>query len=106
MCTRLITNNGPPAVSKRGLSAISYYPIPYIEFLPAHILVSKHIPTGSVLERGEAPLLPILPLPLIREGGQGDRLPYSIIPPGYCGGRPQRRSRSRGGWQFFWSVPL
>ncbi len=26
------------------------------------------------LERGEAPLLPTLPLPLIREGGQGDRL--------------------------------
>ncbi len=28
----------------------------------------------EVLERGEAPLLPTLPLPLIREGGQGDRL--------------------------------
>jgi len=27
------------------------------------------------LERGEAPLLPTLPLPLVREGGQGDRLP-------------------------------
>ena len=26
------------------------------------------------LERGEAPLSPTLPLPLIREGGQGDRL--------------------------------
>jgi len=28
----------------------------------------------EILERGEAPLLPTLPLPLIREGGQGDRL--------------------------------
>jgi len=28
----------------------------------------------EILERGEAPLLPKLPLPLIREGGQGDRL--------------------------------
>jgi len=28
----------------------------------------------EILERGEAPLLPALPLPLIREGGQGDRL--------------------------------
>ncbi len=27
----------------------------------------------EILERGEAPLLPTLPLPLIREGGQGDR---------------------------------
>jgi len=30
---------------------------------------------GEILERGEAPLLPQLPLPLLREGGQGDRLP-------------------------------
>jgi len=28
----------------------------------------------EILERGKAPLLPTLPLPLIREGGQGDRL--------------------------------
>jgi hypothetical protein len=28
----------------------------------------------DTLERGFAPLLPTLPLPLIREGGQGDRL--------------------------------
>ena len=28
----------------------------------------------EILERGEAPLLPPLPLPLLREGGQGDRL--------------------------------
>ena len=28
----------------------------------------------EILERGEAPLLPTLPLPLLREGGQGDRL--------------------------------
>ena len=28
----------------------------------------------EILERGEAPLLPSLPLPLVREGGQGDRL--------------------------------
>ena len=28
----------------------------------------------EVLERGFAPLLPTLPLPLLREGGQGDRL--------------------------------
>jgi len=30
---------------------------------------------GEILERGFAPLLPTLPLPLLREGGQGDRLP-------------------------------
>jgi len=29
----------------------------------------------EILERGFAPLLPALPLPLIREGGQGDRSP-------------------------------
>jgi len=28
----------------------------------------------EILERGFTPLLPALPLPLIREGGQGDRL--------------------------------
>jgi len=28
----------------------------------------------EILERGKAPLLPKLPLPLLREGGQGDRL--------------------------------
>jgi len=28
----------------------------------------------EILERGLAPLLPTLPLPLLREGGQGDRL--------------------------------
>jgi len=28
----------------------------------------------EILERGFAPLLPTLPLPLLREGGQGDRL--------------------------------
>jgi len=28
----------------------------------------------EILERGETPLLPTLPLPLVREGGQGDRL--------------------------------
>jgi len=28
----------------------------------------------EILERGEAPLLPTLPLPLLREGGQRDRL--------------------------------
>jgi len=28
----------------------------------------------EILERGFAPLFPTLPLPLIREGGQGDRL--------------------------------
>jgi len=31
-------------------------------------------PSYGRIERGEAPLLPTLPLPLIREGGQGDRL--------------------------------
>jgi len=29
---------------------------------------------GEILERGETPLSPTLPLPLLREGGQGDRL--------------------------------
>jgi hypothetical protein len=33
----------------------------------------------EILERGEAPLLPKLPLPLIREGGQGDRLLNNLI---------------------------
>jgi len=33
---------------------------------------------GKVLERGFAPLLPALPLPLSREGGQGDRLPNNL----------------------------
>jgi hypothetical protein len=28
----------------------------------------------EILERGEAPLFPMLPLPLLREGGQGDGL--------------------------------
>jgi hypothetical protein len=32
----------------------------------------------EILERGFAPLSPTLPLPLLREGGQGDGLP--IIP--------------------------
>ena len=32
----------------------------------------------EILERGEAPLLPTLPLPLSREGGQGDRLPNDL----------------------------
>ncbi len=32
----------------------------------------------ETLERGEAPLLPTLPLPLLREGGQGDRLPNNL----------------------------
>jgi len=34
---------------------------------------------GEILERGEAPLLPTLPLPLIREGGQGDRLLNDLV---------------------------
>jgi len=33
----------------------------------------------EILERGEAPLLPALPLPLVREGGQGDRLPNNPL---------------------------
>jgi len=33
----------------------------------------------ETLERGEAPLLPTLPLPLLREGGQGDRLPNNLL---------------------------
>jgi len=33
----------------------------------------------ETLERGEAPLLPTLPLPLIREGGQGDRLLNDLV---------------------------
>jgi len=32
----------------------------------------------EILERGGAPLLPELPLPLLREGGQGDRLPNNL----------------------------
>jgi len=32
----------------------------------------------ETLERGFAPLLPTLPLPLLREGGQGDRLPKNL----------------------------
>jgi len=33
----------------------------------------------ETLERGEAPLLPTRPLPLLREGGQGDRFPNNLI---------------------------
>jgi len=33
------------------------------------------------LERGFAPLLPTLPLPLLREGGKGDRLLNDLITP-------------------------
>jgi hypothetical protein len=32
----------------------------------------------EVFNRGKAPLSSILPLPLLREGGQGDRLPDNI----------------------------
>jgi len=32
----------------------------------------------EILGRGEAPPLPTLPLPLVREGGQGDRFPNNI----------------------------
>jgi len=35
---------------------------------------SYHGEGEEILERGEAPLLLTLPLPLLREGGQGDRL--------------------------------
>jgi len=35
-------------------------------------------PSYGRIERGEAPLLLTLPLPLIREGGQGDRLLHSL----------------------------
>jgi len=34
---------------------------------------------GKRQERGFAPLLPALPLPLVREGGQGDRLLNDLI---------------------------
>jgi hypothetical protein len=34
---------------------------------------------GEIIERGEALLLPRFPLPLLREGGQGDRLINSSI---------------------------
>ena len=33
----------------------------------------------EILERDEAPLLPTLPLPLVREGGQGDRLLNNLL---------------------------
>jgi len=33
----------------------------------------------EIKERGFAPLLPTLPLPLLREGGQGDRLLNNLI---------------------------
>ena len=33
----------------------------------------------QILERGVAPLLLKLPLPLLREGGQGDRLPSRLL---------------------------
>jgi len=33
----------------------------------------------ETLERGEAPLLPTLSLPLLREGGQGDRFPSNPL---------------------------
>ena len=40
----------------------------------------------EILERGEAPLLPTLPLPLLREGGQGDRLLNDLMLTLYGGG--------------------
>ena len=36
--------------------------------------ISSYHEGEEILERGFAPLLPTLPLPLAREGGQGDRL--------------------------------
>ena len=33
---------------------------------------------GEIIKRGGAPLLPTFPLPLLREGGQGDRLINSL----------------------------
>jgi len=40
---------------------------------------SYHGEGEEILERGEAPLLPTLPLPLLREGGQGDRLLNDLL---------------------------
>jgi len=44
-------------------------------FVPLSMIgISSYHEGEEILERGEAPLLPTLPLPLTREGGQGDRL--------------------------------
>jgi len=40
----------------------------------------------EIFERGKAPLLPTLPLPLLREGGKGDRLKSLIIKGGVLNG--------------------
>jgi len=43
--------------------------------IPLSMIGTSSLHEGEeILERGFAPLLPKLPLPLIREGGQGDRL--------------------------------
>ena len=41
---------------------------------PLVIYLSLKGEGGEILEKGFVPLLPALPLPLLREGGQGDRL--------------------------------
>ena len=50
-----------------------YHPHPLCPPLHDMDIYSYH-EGEETLERGEAPLLPTLPLPLLREGGQGDRL--------------------------------
>jgi len=44
------------------------------------VLLSKSGEGEEVLERGFAPLLSLLPLPLLREGGQGDGLLNNLFP--------------------------
>jgi len=55
-----------------------------IGFAPLrHPLINKLLSSKEgkeVLERGKAPLLLIFPLPFLREGGQGDRLPNDTYP--------------------------
>ena len=56
----------------RALSPLPAYSAPGEKL---SLMVSASREKGEeTLERGEAPLLPTLPLPLLREGGQGDRL--------------------------------
>jgi len=46
----------------------------FINLTPLIPLSLRRRRREEILERGFAPFLPTLPLPLIREGGQGDRL--------------------------------
>ena len=57
---------------------MSYFTRLFVDLTPL-IPLSLKGEGEEIEERGEAPLLPTLPLPLLREGGQGDRLLNNLI---------------------------